>query len=242
MVYKKNAKIVVIDDEADICDLLKLVLEEEEFHVTIYSDSKKFSDDFVNYTSDNLDLVIVDLMMPKMDGFQIMELLNSKESTRYIPKIVISAYQSKDNLKEAYNYGAIQFVEKPIAIEHFIYQVKTLLRIKLYEDNNRCIIDLLQEKNKKMTEEIAKLNKSEGNRELEGIESNLEGVSKLIKVNYEIIENFFVMLKERYPDLTKSKENEVMSEIEKNMKLLFDKRVDLDALSNFMKKNFNCFE
>ncbi|HPO51036.1 MAG TPA: response regulator, partial [Spirochaetota bacterium] len=102
MVYKKNAKIVVIDDEKDICELLDIVFQQEDFEVTFYTDSQKFVEDFPKFNHNNLDLVMVDLMMPKVDGFQIMELLNSKENTRYIPKIVISAFQSRDNLKEAY--------------------------------------------------------------------------------------------------------------------------------------------
>ena len=180
---------------------------------------------------------MVDLMMPKVDGFQILELFNSRENTRYIPKIVISAFQSQDNLKEAYKYGAIQFIEKPLSIEYLIYQVKTLLRIKLYEDNNRCIIDLLQEKNKKMSDEIERNNKSNEIRDLTQIENNLEKVTKLIKTNYSLIENLFVMLNGKYPDLKNSKEYEVIKEIEKNIKLLFDKRVDIDTISNFLKKN-----
>ncbi|HOV14909.1 MAG TPA: response regulator, partial [Spirochaetota bacterium] len=116
MIYKKNAKIVVIDDEKDTCELLRDIFEQENFNVMFYTDSQKFVNDLPNYNYDNLDLVIVDLMMPKVDGFQVMNLLNSKETTRYIPKMVISAFQSKDNLKDAYNYGAIQFIEKPFSI------------------------------------------------------------------------------------------------------------------------------
>ncbi len=242
MIYKKNAKIIIVDDEKDTCELLKDILEAENFIVSYYVDSQKFVEDFPKLDHNNLDLVIVDLMMPKFDGFQIMNLLNSKESTRYIPKIVISAFQSKDNLKDAYDYGAIQFIEKPFSIEHVVYQVKTLLRIKLYEDNSRCIIELLQDKNKKLVEELKKGEKSGEIKDIASIEDNLEVVSKLIKDNYLLIENYLRIIQQKYPEIVKGKEMEIIGEIEKNAKNLFDKRVDLEIISNFVKKNFNCFE
>lgn len=154
MLYKKNANIIVIDDNEDICEMINTVLSTEGFHVEIYSDSVKFSKDINNFSHDNTDIFIIDLMMPELDGFQILDLLNKNESTRYVPKMVVSAFQSSDNMKDSFEYGVLQFIQKPLDIQEFIYQVKTLLRIKLYEDNNRKFISMLQDNNRKLLNEL----------------------------------------------------------------------------------------
>ncbi len=234
MIYKKNAKIVIIDDEIEICEMLKYALQQEKFEVKFYIDPKKFKEEFSFYNHDNLDLVILDLMMPNTDGFQILELFNSREDTRYIPKMVISAYQTDDNIKEVYKYGAIQFLEKPIAIERFIYQVKTLLRIKLYEDNNRCIIDLLKDKNKKLIEEINNKTCVLPQDKINSIDNILESIENLIQINFNLLKTFVSMLgkKEEYK---KSKDYEILLDILVSMKALDDKREDIKKISQFLK-------
>lgn len=234
MIYKKNAKIVIIDDEIEICEMLKYALQQEKFEVKIYIDPRKFKEEFNFYNYDNLDLVIIDLMMPNTDGFEILELLNSKEDTRYIPKMVISAYQTDDNIKEVYKYGAIQFLEKPIALDRFIYQVKTLLRIKLYEDNNRLIINLLKEKNKKLIQEINNKRCILPQDKIDNIDNILESIENLIEINFNLLKTFISLLgkKEEYKN---NKDYEILLDILVSMKALDDKREEIKKISQFLK-------
>jgi len=151
--YKKNANIVIIDDEIQVSELVKelLIATDENFKIEIFNDSSKFVEKIETYNNDNLDLILVDIMMPKYDGIQILEKLNSKRETQYIPKVVMSAYADNENLKTIYNFGAIMFIEKPFSnLAYFSNQIKNLLKIKLYDDYNRSLIDLLKQQNKKM--------------------------------------------------------------------------------------------
>jgi len=242
MIYKKNARIIIIDDEKEICEMIKTVLlQEDKFDIITYIDSEKFVEDYKNYDNDNLDLVIIDLMMPKFDGFQILELLNSRENTRFIPKVVMSAFQSRENISEVYKYGAIQFIEKPIYLENLIYQIKTLLRIKLYEDNNRCIIDLLKEKNKQIADEIDKKNQFIGNANINKIENNLETISRLIHVSHSILKSFDSIMNNKFPQIIKSEEYKVLNEVLNTLENLDEKRNILDRISDFLKKNSDMF-
>jgi len=242
MIYKKNAKIIIIDDEIEICEMLKQVLNLEKFETKYYIDSTKFIDEFKFYNHENLDLIIIDLMMPKIDGFQLLDVMNSREDTRYIPKMVISAYQSDENMKEVYKYGAIQFIEKPITIDKFLYQVKTLLRVKLYEDNNRKIIELLKEKNKKLLEDINIKNKGrvpEVN--IKNIDNNLETISHLININFNLLKNFITICGKN-SEFSKSKEYEILLDILVSMKALYDKRDEIDDISSFLKSIIDQFK
>ncbi len=159
--YKKNAKIVIIDDEVQVSDMVKdlLLVTDESFKIEVFNDSSEFVEKFGTYNNDNLDLILLDIMMPKFDGIQILEKLNSRRDTQYIPKIVMSAYNNDENLKTIYNFGAIMFIEKPFTnLAYFSNQIQNLLKIKLYDDYNRSLIDLLKEQNKKiLNKEISEI-------------------------------------------------------------------------------------
>ena len=238
MTYKRNAKIVIVDDEINICEMLSDYLTMEGFEVKYYTDPTKFADEMKFYNQDNLDLLVLDLMMPKMDGFQLMEMLNSREETRHIPRIVVSAFPSDDNVKEVFKYGAIQFIEKPISLQKLSYQVKTLLRVKLYEDNNRCIIELLKEKNKKLMDEVIEKDKviSANNPDNLGkIHSNLDVISHMININYNLLKNY-VTIKGRDENFKESGDYDILLDMLVSFKALFDKRQEIEVISDFLLK------
>ena len=238
MTYKKNAKIVIVDDEINICEMLSDYLTMDGFEVKYYTDPTKFADEMKFYNQDNLDLLVLDLMMPKMDGFQLMEMLNSREETRHIPRIVVSAFPSDDNVKEVFKYGAIQFIEKPISLQKFSYQVKTLLRVKLYEDNNRCIIDLLKEKNKKLMDEVIEKDKvisANSPDNIGKIHSNLDVISHMININYNLLKNY-VTIKGRDEKFKESGDYDILLDMLVSFKALFDKRQEIEVISDFLLK------
>ncbi|MCG8570651.1 MAG: response regulator [Spirochaetes bacterium] len=237
MIYKKNAHIIVIDDEIEICEIIKSVLEGEGFLVKAYSDSRKFVEEIGFYNNDTLDLIILDLMMPEYDGFQVLELLNSKKETRFIPKIVISAFPSQENIKDVYQYGAIQFIQKPLAIEELIYQVKTLLRIKLYEDNNRIMIKLLKDKNKKLISEIEKRNVLLSEQEVDKIGNNLDTMSRLIHINFQLFKMIYNKLKDHELQII-DEGKDLLEELLLSSKALDDKKEELEEISNFLTQVF----
>ncbi len=151
MQFKKNAKIVIIDDNSDITEMIQMVLSEEPgFKIEIFNKSENFVNRLGEFSFENCDLIIIDIMMPVYDGFQVIEKLNANEKTKDIPKMVLTAYPSDDNIKDSYESGVMHFITKPFNITEFFFQVKTLLKVKMYEDFNRVIIKLLMDKNKQL--------------------------------------------------------------------------------------------
>jgi CheY-like chemotaxis protein len=73
------------------------------------------------------DVIILDLMMPVMDGFEMLRILRANPLTTHIPVIVLSALNTNDDIVAAYNAGANDFVTKPILFEKLVSSVNALL-------------------------------------------------------------------------------------------------------------------
>ena len=73
------------------------------------------------------DVILLDLMMPVMDGFEMLRILRANPLTTHIPVIVLSALNTNDDIVAAYNAGANHFVTKPILFEKLVSSVNALL-------------------------------------------------------------------------------------------------------------------
>jgi DNA-binding response OmpR family regulator len=120
----ERKKILVIDDDEDICYLVKNLLQ-DEFEVKAAMNGKQGLKELEN---NNYDLVLLDIMMPDMDGYEVMEII--KEKTQDIPIIFLSAKDSTSDLILGFKKGAARYITKPIDTHELIHEIKTTLRIK----------------------------------------------------------------------------------------------------------------
>lgn len=154
-------KILIVDDEAFNLDLLEIALTELENSQVIRA-SNGFQVLKETYGSD-IDLIILDISMPELDGMEVLEKLKSTEETSYIPVIVVTS-KTEDRYK-ALEVGAEEFLSKPIDIVELRFRVNNLLRLKKYTD--------LQLKfNQRLEEEVSK--KENLLRNLAHVEQELE--------------------------------------------------------------------
>ncbi|MBP5278076.1 MAG: response regulator transcription factor, partial [Prevotella sp.] len=117
-------KILVVDDEVDICEILKFNLEIEGFEVsTVYSAEEALELPLQDYS-----LILLDVMMGEISGFQMIHILKNNPSTAHIPIILITALDGEDNLVKGLNIGADDYVAKPLSIKELKARVKALLR------------------------------------------------------------------------------------------------------------------
>jgi len=78
------------------------------------------------------DIILLDIMLPEIDGFQILEYLKSSEKYRHIPVIVYSACDGADDAKKALSIGAEMYINKPIGVNQFFQKVSPIIeRMKL---------------------------------------------------------------------------------------------------------------
>ena len=115
-------KILIIEDEKAISDLLKLSLEEQGYKCDCAYDGETASDliEKIDY-----DLVLLDIMLPKVDGYELLEYI---KETRGMPTIFITAKsQTQDKIK-GLREGADDYITKPFEIEELIARIEAVLR------------------------------------------------------------------------------------------------------------------
>ena len=106
-------KILVVDDEQDICEILQYNLENEGFEVvTAYSAEEALELPLQDYS-----LILLDVMMGELSGFQMTRILKNNPATAQIPIIFITALDSEDNLVKGLNIGADDYIAKPLSMK-----------------------------------------------------------------------------------------------------------------------------
>lgn len=117
-------KILVVDDEADLVETLRFPLEMEGFNVMVCYNGE----DALNQArKENPDLILLDLMLPKLDGYKVCRLLKFDERYKHIPILMLTAKtQEKDKFlgKET---GANEYIAKPFDIDELVQKVKSYL-------------------------------------------------------------------------------------------------------------------
>lgn len=129
-------KILVVDDQPINVQLLKRKLEREAM-VVFTANSGQEALDLV--TKDKPDLILLDVMMPDMDGIEVCQHLQADEETRTIPVIFITARTSKEGKLEGLGVGAVDYITKPIDLDETFARVQTQLRFVAI---NRELVDL----------------------------------------------------------------------------------------------------
>ncbi len=161
--------ILVIDDEREICESIKMILEYEDYSVDYTTDSSKGMQklDFGNY-----DVLLLDIQMPGKNGFEILSWLKEKLSD--IKVIMISAHASVQNAVTATKLGAFDFLEKPIDRD------KLLISVRNAADQS----NLLRE-NKKLKKELSSTEIIIGNSP--SIKNILDTISRVAKTDARIL-------------------------------------------------------
>ncbi len=119
-----QSKILVVDDEPDIRELLKDILEDEGYEVEVAEHAQRAIDRKPVF---NPDLVLLDIWMPEMDGVSLLKLWNEKKELTG-PVVMMSGHGTVETAVEATRYGAFDFVEKPLSMAKLLRTVKSALQ------------------------------------------------------------------------------------------------------------------
>lgn len=117
-------KILVVDDEQDICEILQYNLETEGYEVVTANSAEEASE--LNLPS--FSLILLDVMMGEMSGFQFARKLKEDKTTAQIPIIFITALDQEDNIVKGLNIGADDYMAKPLSMKEVKARVKAVLR------------------------------------------------------------------------------------------------------------------
>jgi len=121
---EKNYKILVVDDEQDLCEILKFNLETEGYLVeTANSAEEALEKDIASY-----DLLLLDVMMGGMSGFQLAKKLKENVATAQIPIIFLTARDTENDTVTGFNLGADDYISKPFSIREVMVRVRAVIR------------------------------------------------------------------------------------------------------------------
>lgn len=130
-----RGSILVVDDNAVICQIMKLALEQNQHHVTLASDGREAIE---MMHSNFFDLVLLDIMMPRMNGFQVLEYMAKEPELANIPVIVVSADSQIDSAIRCIQLGADDYLVKPPNQTLLRTRVNSSLRKKFLHDQEQA--------------------------------------------------------------------------------------------------------
>lgn len=117
-------KILLVDDEKDIVEFLKYNLEQEDYEVVVGYDGEEA----LEKLDETPDLIILDIMMPKLDGFETCKRIREKKDFEHTPIIFLTAKAGEANEIKGLELGASDYIQKPISPKKLIARVKSNLR------------------------------------------------------------------------------------------------------------------
>ena len=119
--------ILIVDDEDDVLDLLTVVFEKEGFRTLVAGDGKTALTLAYEQTPD---LILLDVMMPEMDGWQVLKALRVDERTARIPVAMVSARTEGRDKIIGLQEGAVSYIEKPFSPAEIVAEVRAILEKK----------------------------------------------------------------------------------------------------------------
>jgi DNA-binding response OmpR family regulator len=128
-------KILVVEDDADLVELLSFNLKKAGFAIGTASDG---TDALKKARSVLPDLILLDLMLPEMDGYAVCETLRRDPATASIPIIMLTAMSSELARLAGFESGANDFVTKPFNLKHLLMRIEGMLGIESHFQGQRA--------------------------------------------------------------------------------------------------------
>jgi len=135
-IMDKSYRILVVDDEEDICEILKFNLESENYKVDVANSAEEAL--LMNLTV--YQLILLDVMMEEISGFAMAKEIKTKEKTKNIPIIFLTAKNSENATITGFTLGADDYISKPFSIREVLLRVKAVLRRSIFKDDQSSIL------------------------------------------------------------------------------------------------------
>lgn len=121
----RQQKILIVEDEKDIRDLVEIHLKKAGFETTLARDGQEA---FRKIQSSKPDLIVLDLMLPEMDGKELIKLLKAREETKQIPIVMLTAKTEEVDRIVGFELGADDYIPKPFSPRELVLRVQAVLK------------------------------------------------------------------------------------------------------------------
>lgn len=160
------SRILLVDDELMNRQVASKILKKEGFEVIMAENGKQAIELLENPPDGKqFDLILMDLMMPVMDGFEATEIIKRQASYQTIPLIIISALSDKTSILKGLKLGADEYLTKPFDIVEFTLRISNAIKIGRYQhmliDQQAVLEQMVAEKSAQLQQALAEVQKSE---------------------------------------------------------------------------------
>lgn len=132
LTHLHKATIMMVDDEALNLEIIQLHLEEAGYSRFILLD--KSAEAMNAILQETPDILLLDLMMPEVTGFQILQYMRANDKLKYVPVIILTSSSDPDDKLRALEFGATDFLSKPVDASELLLRVRNTLTVKAYQD------------------------------------------------------------------------------------------------------------
>ncbi len=120
-------RVFVVDDEPDVVELLQTILQAAGFEVEVATDGRSA---LARLLAKPADLLVLDLMMPDLDGFELLKLLRLDQRAAAMPVLIVSARTGQQDQIESLQLGANAYLCKPFSPRDLVRQIRALLELE----------------------------------------------------------------------------------------------------------------
>ncbi len=138
----KPSRILIADDNIPNCELLDAYLADEGYEIDMAHDGQAALD---HVAETQPDLILLDIMMPKMSGYEVCQRLKENQATRDIPILMVTALNEQGDIERAVNSGTDDFLTKPVNQLELRTRVRSLLRVRHLTNERDRLLAYLSE-------------------------------------------------------------------------------------------------
>jgi len=214
----KKYTILIIDDKVENLKYLNTILKEENYEIKATTNASFAIDSAIN---NPIDLILLDIKMPELNGFEVCKILKQKDNIKEIPIIFISALDDVNSKVEAFEHGGVDYITKPFEEKEIKARIKTQLELA---QNKKTISDLYKQQDFFLKKIIHEMNTPLGI-----IRLNIDSLESQIgqKEEFEAIKASSKSLSSIYEDIyyLSKKEKRVLDVEEIDILLYLSKRI-----------------
>jgi|WetSurMetagenome_2_1015567.scaffolds.fasta_scaffold924489_1 PleD family two-component response regulator len=142
---KKMPSILVVDDHNMMLNMVGAILEANDYSVFCALDAK---DAFKILNTNSIDLIILDIVMPGIDGYQLSKKIKETPEWKEIPIVFLSSLSDTQDIVKSFEEGGVDFISKPFIKEEFLARINKRIEIKKIQDQYQLQLEELRKSNR----------------------------------------------------------------------------------------------
>lgn len=125
--HNRNRFILIVEDNPNDAELITIAFKNNKIlnEIVIVDDGQK-AIEFLHNTKINPSIILLDIKLPKLNGFEVLKFIRNNTKTKYIPVIILTSSDEKQDITKGYELGANSFIVKPVDFNQFQESIKTL--------------------------------------------------------------------------------------------------------------------